>query len=257
MDRLCRVAHRTGKLGWPDASQLRAPLERRLRRVLQRLRGEQNLDRLVADGLELGHGAFVARGAYLDSNHPWLISIGDDSGLSPGVIVMAHDASMKHHVGCTRIACVEIGKRVFIGVGAIILPGTRIGDDSVVGAGAVVRGDVPPGSLVVGNPARVVQDMASVARWHGSVARSAPVWPHDGWTIDQGITDARKRAQREALAGGTSGYLDKAPTARTADRAQGGQTPGRALARDAAAAGTHSGLAPSASGAPGSPRDVA
>ena len=41
-------------------------LERMIRRVLQRLRGEQNIDRLVAAGLELGSGTFIARGAYLD-----------------------------------------------------------------------------------------------------------------------------------------------------------------------------------------------
>jgi maltose O-acetyltransferase len=195
--------------GWPAARALRETLERISRRGLQRLRGEQNVDRLVAAGLELGRRTFIARGVYLDPNHPWLITIGDDTGLSPGTIVMVHDASMKHHVGRTRIARVEIGKRVFVGAGAIILPGSRIGDDSIVGAGAVVRGDVPPGSLVVGNPAKVVQDVASVADWHRMVAEGAPVWPHEGWTIERGITEERKREQREALAGGISGYLER------------------------------------------------
>jgi maltose O-acetyltransferase len=176
-------------------------------RALQRLRGELNVDRLVAQGLELGNRTFVARNVYLDPGHPWLITIGDDSGLSPGAIVMVHDASMQRHMGCTRIARVVIGNRVFVGVGAIILPGSRIGDDSIVGAGAVVRGDIPPGSLVVGNPAKIVAEVKSVAEWHRQAAIRAPVWPHDGWTIGRGITGARKRAQREALADGISGYL--------------------------------------------------
>ena len=125
---------------------------------------------------------------------------------------MVHDASMKHHMGHTRIARVVIGDRVFVGAGAIILPGTRVGDDSIIGAGAVVRGDIPAGSMVVGNPAKVVSDVKSVAEWHRQAATQAPVWPHEGWTVGRGITDARKRAQSEALAEGISGYLVATPS---------------------------------------------
>ena len=58
----------------------------------------------------------------------------------------------------TRARKVEIGNDVFIGTNALILKGTRIGDRSVVAAGSVVFGvDVPPDSLVKGNPATVVQ----------------------------------------------------------------------------------------------------
>ena len=193
-----------GTPGWQIARQR---VERIRLRAIQRLRGELNVDRLVAQGLEIGRGTFVARDAYLDPGHPWLITIGEDSGLSPRTIVMVHDASMKRHMGHTRIARVVIGDRVFVGAGAIILPGTRIGDDSVIAAGAVVRGDIPPWSMVVGNPAKVVSDVKSVAEWHRQAAARAPVWPHEGWTVERGITDARKRAQREALADGISGYL--------------------------------------------------
>jgi maltose O-acetyltransferase len=191
----------------PAFRAARYTLERVARRTLRRLRGEQDVERLVAEGLELGREAFIARGAYIDPGHPWLITIGEQSGLSPGTIVMVHDASMKRHMGFTRIARVVIGKRVFVGAGAIILPGSRIGDDSIVGAGAVVRGNVPPGSLVMGNPAKVVQDVASAAEWHRQAAAEGPVWPHEGWMVGRGITNERKRAQREALANGISGYL--------------------------------------------------
>jgi maltose O-acetyltransferase len=185
----------------------RETLLRVSRGAVQRLRGDQNLERLVAQGLELGRGTFIARGVYLDPGHPWLISIGDDTGFATGVIVLAHDASMKRHMGYTRIARVVIGKRVFVGAGAIILPGSRIGDDAIVGAGAVVRGDVPPGSVFIGNPGKVVTTVASAADWNLKAAKQAPVWPHEGWTVETGITAERKRAQREALADGIAGYL--------------------------------------------------
>ncbi len=205
----------------------RATLDRFKRRALQRLRGEVSVERLVSQGMQIGRGTFVAHNAYIDPGHPWLVSIGEDSGLSPGVIVLVHDASMRQHMGHTRLARVAIGDRVFVGAGAIILPGTRIGDDCIVAAGAVVRGDIPPNSMVVGNPAKVVSDVSSVADWHRQVATQSPVWPHEGWTIGRGITDARRQAQREALAEGNSGYLaatpDPLPTAaRSAARPTGG-----------------------------------
>ena len=195
------------------------------RRTLQRLRGEQSVDHLVAEGLELGSGTFIARNVYLDPGFPWLITIGDESGLSPGVVVMAHDASMKHHMGFTRIARVVIGNRVFVGAGAIILPGSRIGDDSIVGAGAVVRGGVPPDSLVIGNPGKVVSDVKSVAKWHRQAASRGPSWPHEGWIIGRGITDARKHAQRVALANGISGYLAATPAGPPGSGQQSAQMP--------------------------------
>jgi acetyltransferase-like isoleucine patch superfamily enzyme len=49
-----------------------------------------------------------------------------------------------------------IGTDVWVGYGAVVLSGITVGDSSIVGAGAVVTRDVPPNSIVVGNPARVV-----------------------------------------------------------------------------------------------------
>lgn len=54
---------------------------------------------------------------------------------------------------------VVIGDDVFIGAGAFVLPGARIGDGSVVAAAAVVKGDVPAGVVVAGNPARLVKEL--------------------------------------------------------------------------------------------------
>lgn len=54
-----------------------------------------------------------------------------------------------------RSAPIEIGAGAWIGTRAVILGGARIGEDAVVGAGAIVSGDVPRATTVVGNPARV------------------------------------------------------------------------------------------------------
>ena len=54
---------------------------------------------------------------------------------------------------------IRIGDGVWIGGGAIILPGVTIGDGCVIGAGSVVTRDVSPNTLALGNPARIVRNL--------------------------------------------------------------------------------------------------
>ncbi len=54
---------------------------------------------------------------------------------------------------------IEIGSDVWVGGGALILPGVRIGSRSVIGAGSVVARDVPEGVLAAGNPCRVIREI--------------------------------------------------------------------------------------------------
>lgn len=183
-------------------------VEPRLRRGVARLRGQQDRSHLISLGLEVGQGAFIATNAYLDPGYPWLIKIGDEATLGPHVIVLAHDASMQRHLRCTLLARVSIGKRAFIGAGAIILPGSHVGENAIVGAGTVVRGDIPAGAVAIGNPAQIVSDTASLVEKHRNASREAPRWPFDGWTLMHGITRARMGAQRDALAAGQRGYLE-------------------------------------------------
>jgi maltose O-acetyltransferase len=164
---------------------------RTIRHGLARLRGERDVDRLVAEGLQLGPRVFVARGVHLDP--PASISVGEGSGLSPGVIVLGRAV---------------IGRRVFVGARAAILPGSVVGDNAIVAAGAVVDGEVPAGTVVAGNPAKVVTTVEAFADWHRHAIARAPVWPHEGWMTGRGITPQRREAQRAALADGRAGYLE-------------------------------------------------
>jgi acetyltransferase-like isoleucine patch superfamily enzyme len=68
---------------------------------------------------------------------------------------------------------VKIGGGAFLGIGCAVLPGVSIGERAYVGAGAVVTADVPPNSVAVGNPARVVRHWdARQGRWVASGRRS-------------------------------------------------------------------------------------
>jgi len=89
---------------------------------------------------------------HLDKSiNPRGIHIGDGTHIANGAIILSHDAcrSLKLHT--------RIGKNCLIGVRSIILPGVIIGDSSIVAAGAVVSKDVPPNSLVAGNPAKIIK----------------------------------------------------------------------------------------------------
>jgi maltose O-acetyltransferase len=201
----------------------RGKIARLLERSVERVRGYrfQNLEPLIAAGLELGEGARVLPRAYIDPTRPWLITIGAGAAVSQYVKVLTHDDSMKIQTGFTRIGPVEIGKRVFVGNSSIILPGTRIGDNSIIGAGAVVSGEIPPGSVVVGHPGRVSSTVSRLQAWQRRAMADAPIWPMEGWTI--GVTDDRKARQREALATVREGYSRDRNPRRWGARAEGAE----------------------------------
>lgn len=59
---------------------------------------------------------------------------------------------------------ITIGENVWIGAGAIILPGVTIGDNSVIGAGSLVNRDIPANVVAVGNPCRVLREIGPADR---------------------------------------------------------------------------------------------
>ena len=61
-------------------------------------------------------------------------------------------------------ASVRIGRNCWLGAGVVVLPGVTIGDNAVVAAGSVVIRDVPPDTLVAGNPARVIRKITAADR---------------------------------------------------------------------------------------------
>jgi maltose O-acetyltransferase len=126
-----------------------------------------------------GKGLNVERGAFFGSGIN--IEIGENSGLGencqvPDNIKIGRDVMMgpdiliigqNHEFGDLQIPMrlqgasdtppVTIGDDVWIGARVIILPGLKIGNGSIIGAGAVVTHDVPPFSICAGNPARVIR----------------------------------------------------------------------------------------------------
>ena len=91
------------------------------------------------------------------------VRIGAHSLFGPAVQIftplhpMDAEARRRHEYG----APVEIGDDVWVGGGAIILPGVRIGSRAVIGAGSVVTRDVPEGVFAAGNPCRVIRQLGA------------------------------------------------------------------------------------------------
>lgn len=107
--------------------------------------------------IHLGNNVFFNFNCVLLDVMP--IHIGDRTQIGPGVHIYAadhpRDADLRL-IDKENGKSVRIGKNVWIGGGAILLPGLTVGDDAIIGAGAVVVRDVEPGTTVVGNPARSI-----------------------------------------------------------------------------------------------------
>jgi NDP-sugar pyrophosphorylase family protein len=117
-------------------------------------------------GVTVGAGCRVYSGDF--STEPWLVTIGDRVTVSVRVQFLPHDG-----VGWLfsdergrryRYGPIAVGDDVFIGAGAIIMPGVAIGNRCVVGAGSVVTKSVPEGSVVFGNPATVQRSYDDLER---------------------------------------------------------------------------------------------
>lgn len=101
----------------------------------------------------------VSRKAVLDRTYPRGIHIDEGSAVSFDAVILSHDHIAGKHTD-TRI-----GKFCQIGARSIVMPGVTIGDHSVVAAGAIVTKDVPPGSIVAGNPARIIRSNIMTTNW--------------------------------------------------------------------------------------------
>lgn len=90
--------------------------------------------------------------AKFDKTYPAGIHVGPYSYITFRTSILTHDMVRGLYLD-TRI-----GSHCFIGAHSVILPGVTIGDQCIVAAGSVVTKDVPSGTLVAGNPARVIKE---------------------------------------------------------------------------------------------------
>ena len=112
--------------------------------------------RLRKMGMNIGEDPWIFSDG-VETAEPYLVTIGNHVMIANEVHFTTHDASASYYIpGASDIfGRINIGNNVFIGMGAIILPGVTIADNCIIGAGSVVsKSFLKPGGVIAGNPAK-------------------------------------------------------------------------------------------------------
>ena len=176
-----------------------------LKRLVYRLRGEFTTEQLIEMGMICGSNFTRLKDVILDPSHCWLIEIGDNVTMAPGVHILCHDASTKAFLGYTKIGNVNIGSNVFIGAKSVILPGVKIGSNVIIGANSTVTHDIPDNMVYAGTPARALCTLEEYIEKERERMKTSP---HHGeeYTLRKKVPFHLRIKQREELREKT-GYI--------------------------------------------------
>lgn len=131
---------------------------------------DTNIDKGVYFGSGSGVSLGDRSGIGVESMVLGTVTIGDDVMIGPRCVIVSHEhiyddtSRPMNSQGMAPDLPVFIGDDVWLGVGVTLLPGAHIGDGAVVAAGGVVTGDVEPGVIVGGVPARPIGRRAAATR---------------------------------------------------------------------------------------------
>jgi acetyltransferase-like isoleucine patch superfamily enzyme len=133
--------------------------------------------------LRIGARCLVGRGSHLVAHRS--VVIGDDVFTGPDCYVTDQnhvyaDPDVPIGQQWPTDDPVEIGAGSWLGTGCVILPGTRLGRNTVVAAGSVVRGDFPDHAVLAGAPAKVVRRYEPATGWQPEL-RDLDSDPPEGW----------------------------------------------------------------------------
>ena len=153
--------------------------------LLAQLLGEVGEDVIVQPPLRCDYGRHVRIGSQTFVNYDCVlldvadITIGERCQIAPRVqlLTATHPIDpVARRAGWELGKPITLGENVWLGGGVIVCPGVTVGDDTVVGAGAVVTRDLPGGVVAVGNPARVQRAISD----HDTIDVPAEATQHDG-----------------------------------------------------------------------------
>jgi acetyltransferase-like isoleucine patch superfamily enzyme len=125
--------------------------------IMLKVSAKRRNNYLRSKGVKIGQDCKILTVSF--STELYLIEIGDGARIASGTQFITHDGSVNCFPGEVDggiFGKITLGNNVFIGNNSIILLNTTLGDNCVVGAGSVVRGQFPAGSVIVGNPAKVL-----------------------------------------------------------------------------------------------------
>ncbi|MBR8537502.1 acyltransferase [Carboxylicivirga sediminis] len=108
-------------------------------------------------GVKMGKNVEIGYMVILDNRRPELITIGDNAFVTAMSVVLTHDLSQKNMDGTETVGAIEIGEGAFIGMNCTIMPGVKIGKNSIIGSGAVLTRDTEDNSVYAGVPAKRIK----------------------------------------------------------------------------------------------------
>jgi acetyltransferase-like isoleucine patch superfamily enzyme len=138
-------------------------------------------------GVEIGVGVEIF-GASLTTfgSEPYLVSIGDHVTISHNVDFITHDGGLRvarvRYPGAFLYGRIRIGEHCFLGAHSVFLPGAKVGAGSVIGSGAIVAGEIPPGVVAIGVPAKPVKSVDAYIQAH-----------RESWIDTGGLNASEKR----------------------------------------------------------------
>jgi maltose O-acetyltransferase len=127
-----------------------------VRNKMRQIRVNRRWEKLRENGMQIGADVWLPSSTWIDPDYSFLISIGDHCGFGEECLILAHDAQMDEFIDAARIGRVVIHASCHIGARTVVLPGVEIGPRTIVGANSVVSRSLPPDTVCVGAPARVV-----------------------------------------------------------------------------------------------------
>ncbi len=151
-----------------------------------------------------GDDCFISKSAGLPD--PYLLSLGSNVWITDGCKLLGHDAAVimvnvkeKSHLDC--VGPIVIGDNCFLGNDVVVLPNTRIGSNTIIGAGSLVNKDVPGDSVWGGSPARHI---ATYQEYHEKMKRLSESFPwspllkRDGsYVFDPALEQKLRQARTE------------------------------------------------------------
>ena len=166
------------------------------------------LEDYVKMGMKIGNHCSIQPGVIIDYSHCWLINIGNNVTIAPQVYLLAHDASTKKLNNYTKVGSITVEDNVFIGARALIMPGVTIGKNSIVAAGSIVTKSIPSGSIVAGNPAKVISTIKKYEIDQNKKFSEVYTKVYDrGYTLGGNISECDKRKMYEELIN-TIGFVE-------------------------------------------------
>lgn len=117
-------------------------------------------------GCHIGKNVFVGDHVTVDAGHADMIYIDDYAHITGGCRLLCHQRDLSdYYVGDNAASCsyrlgeIHIGKGCMIGMTTMIMPGVRIGEGAIIGAGSLITKDIPAWTIATGRPAKVVKQI--------------------------------------------------------------------------------------------------